>query len=236
MRGCSWNGKCDLATTLEDSRSALQAARNSVLTGLHLLALGFVRTMNGNLRAAGVHYREALEIFDASGYESLTHQAASDIADNAWAQGDLDAAAMGFEAAIARLRGSRYELTSSSARRYATWRVCSPSRKNSWRRLSRPERRFRCSSIQARWVSPSTCWRFGWRSALASADAARLHGCSIAAYATSKLAARESNEQRMYDSVAALLREHLTPPELHDRIAEGMALAEAQACRLALAS
>src|SRR5262249_52080193 len=66
------------------------------------------------------------------------------------------------------------------------------------------------------------------------ADAARLHGRSIAAYASVRITERESNERRMYDCVASVLREKLADTELGNLLAEGAKLSDEDACELAL--
>jgi hypothetical protein len=64
-------------------------------------------------------------------------------------------------------------------------------------------------------------------------DAARLAAFADSTF-TAKETSRQPNEARARDRLEALLREKLAPDELERLLAEGAALTEDEACRLAL--
>jgi predicted ATPase/DNA-binding winged helix-turn-helix (wHTH) protein len=218
---------------LAEAFSALERKGTQKTWGHYFLFSGFVKTMTGDLAAARIDYEKGVSLARSAGAERLMLGGLTFLADLAWETGDLDRAFEGFREAAALIRNramtpkgllglcltnlagihtERGELDEA----LAAAREGLPLRKEdgySWGAFD----------------------HLGLRAALAgkTASAARLAGYADAAYAA-KATPRQANETRASDRLQTLLRKKYSVDELERLLAEGAAMNEDRACRLAL--
>jgi tetratricopeptide (TPR) repeat protein len=218
---------------LAEAFSALERKGTQKTWGHYFLFSGFVKTMTGDLAAARIDYEKGVSLARSTGAERLMLGGLTFLADLAWETGDLDRAFAGFREAAALIRNRAMKpkgllglcLTNLAGihtergeldEALAAAREGLPLRKEdgySWGAFD----------------------HLGLRAALAekTASAARLAGYADAAYAA-KATPRQANETRARDRLQTLLRERLSVDELERLLAEGAAMNEDDACRLAL--
>lgn len=194
--------------------------------------LGMLKALTGDPASARMHFERALALYRQAGAEHYAFYTLGQLADMAWALGDLDAALAGMRETSALLRKTpltkvmlgfcltnlagvhteRGELDEA----LATAREGLPLLKDggfAWCQLD----------------------HLALRAALAGrvANAVRVAGFTDSTFAA-KETPRQPNEARARDRLQTLLREKLTPSDFERLLAEGAKTSEEEACRLVL--
>ena len=228
-------GRLDLAQrALDGARPLLARSGIPVAMAPYFHAAGFVRKLAGDLAGARTNYENALALYRSAGCERDAAQLCGNLADTHWALGELDPAATGFREAIALMRASNM----------ATKLVLGVNLTNLAGVLV--ERRdFAEALIPAReGLELRKTGGYAWgaldhlalRAALVDrcSDAARLAGYVDAVFEARGLV-RQANEARARARLDQVLRDRLDTLECAALMAEGAAMSEEDACRLALA-
>jgi tetratricopeptide (TPR) repeat protein len=190
--------------------------------------------MTGDLAGARIHYERALALYRHSGTEFAALAMLGNLADITWALGDLNAAIAAFVETVATLRKSPTSRKSSLGTNLTNLAGVLTERGELDEALAAAR-----EGLPLLKEGGHIVWRFvdhaALRAALAGklANAARVAGFADATYVAKK-SLRQPNEARARDRLEALLREKLAPDELERLFAEGTALTEDEACRLAL--
>ena len=228
-------GRLDLAQkALDEARPLL--ARRAVPAAMapYFHAAGFVRKLAGHLAQARTNYEKGLELYRSAGCERDAVQLCGNLADINWALGELDAAAAGFREAIALMRASNM----------GTKLVLGVNLTNlAGVLVERGD--FEEALIAAReGLDLRKTGGYAWgaldhlalRAALIGrlADAARLAGYVDAVFAARGVV-RQANETRARARLDRVLRDRLDTNECVALMAQGEAMSEEDACRLALA-
>ena len=228
-------GRLDLAQRALDSARPLLARNNiPVAMAPYFHAVGFVRKLAGDLTGARTNYEKAFSLYRSAGCERDAVQLCGNLADTHWTLGELDAAAAGFREAIALMRASNM----------GTKLVLGVNLTNlAGVLVERGD--FNEALIAAReGLELRKTGGYAWgaldhlalRAALIDrcSDAARLAGYVDAVFAARGLV-RQANEARARASLDHVLRDRLNTSERATLMAEGAAMSEEDACRLALA-
>ena len=218
---------------LEEAYSLLKNGAPPRLLSLYFGHVAFLKTFSGNLAEARTNYERALEFHRRAGDEFGVLALIGNLANVAWALGDLDAAAAATREQVSLLRKSPV-----STRRllgYALTNLAGVLSERGDVREALTAAREGLPLVK----EDGSAWIFAdhvaLRAALAGrlADAARLAGYADSAWRLKK-ATRQPNEARARERLHAMLREKLDAPELDRLLAEGAELSEDEACRLAL--
>ena len=202
------------------------------LLGFYFGNAGFLAALKGDPAAARTYYQQALSLFREAGNESSVVESISNLADISWALGDLAAAEASLREYIA-MRGSRFLRRSRIG-----FALCNLAG------VLTERGDFVAALEAAREGLPlledaGEAWSFmdhlALRAELAGkhASAARLAGHADALHAARECP-REPNEARARTRLHAVLNEHFDSATLEQLLAEGGAMTEQEACRMAL--
>jgi predicted ATPase/DNA-binding winged helix-turn-helix (wHTH) protein len=223
------------AAALGEANSLLNADDPPWLRGLYFFHLGRSKALQRDFPGARSDYEQSHRLFLEAGDEFTALAAQGNLANIAYACGDLEAADARFRQTLAELRASPMQ-----TRRMLGWTLASLAGVLTEReKLDEALAFFRDGLPLV--AEDGSAWMFGdsvaLRAALAGkiAAAARLAGHADAMFAA-KQATRHPVDVRHRARVAAKLREELSGAEVEAMLAEGARLTEADACRLALAS
>lgn len=226
----------------EESRSALDEAGSLLentelpwLRGIYFFNQGFLKSMSGNPAGARIDYERSRALFLEAGDDYTAGAAQANLANIRWALGDLEAAETSFREQVAFSRTSPMK-----TKRMLGWSLASLAavltEQGRIDEALAPGR----EGLQLL-LEDGSAWvfvhHFALRAALAGrlADAARLAG--YADYAWSKQeTVRHPSEARTQERLDSILRQQLPGNDLERLRAEGAALSETAACRLALES
>ncbi|MGE5129720.1 MAG: ATP-binding protein [Sphingomonadaceae bacterium] len=190
----------------------------------------FAEKAAGNLSAALVDEDKALASFREAGAEWGILGSLGFAADTSWAVGDLDGALAKFLEYVPMLRAPRFRDELGFA--LANLSGVRTERGELDEALATAREALPLLDVVGRaWIFMD---HFALRLALSArlADAARLEGYADAAFAT-RNSVREPNEARAQHRVVALLRERMAKDELARLLAEGAALRDEEALRIA---
>jgi predicted ATPase/DNA-binding winged helix-turn-helix (wHTH) protein len=223
------------AAALGEANSLLNADDPPWLRGLYFFNLGRSKSLQRDFAGARSDYEQSHRLFLEAGDEFTALAAQGNLANIAWACGDLEAADACFRQNLVELRASPMQ-----TRRMLGWTLASLAGVLTEReKLDEALAFFRDGLPLV--AEDGSAWMFGdsvaLRAALAGkiATAAHLAGHADAMFAT-KQATRHPVDVRHRARVAAKLREELSGAEVEAMLAEGARLTEADACRLALES
>jgi predicted ATPase/DNA-binding winged helix-turn-helix (wHTH) protein len=223
------------AAALGEANSLLRGDDLPWLRGLYFFNLGYSKSLQGDLVGARSDYEQAHRLFLEAGDEFTALAAQGNLANIAWACGDLEAADACFRQNLVELRASPMQ-----TKRILGWTLASLAGVLTEReRLDEALAFFRDGLPLV--AEEGSAWRFGDSLALRAAlagkigAAARLAGHVDAMFAA-KQATRHPVDVRHRARVAAKLHEELSGAEVEAMLAEGARLTEADACRLALES
>jgi tetratricopeptide (TPR) repeat protein len=191
-----------------------------------------LKALTGDPAGARSNLEKALSLYRTAGAERYALFTLAQLGDVAWSMGDLDAALSGMQETVALMR--RSPLTA------VMLGLCLSNLAGVHTERGEIEE----ALTTAREALPMLMeGGFAWshldhlalRAALAGkfADAARIAGFSDAAF-TGRKTARQPNEARSRDRLQRLLEKELSPTELSRLAAEGAAMSEEAACKLAL--
>jgi predicted ATPase/DNA-binding winged helix-turn-helix (wHTH) protein len=229
-------GKFDASeATLNEANSLLAEVELPWLHGLYFFNLAFLQNLRGDYPAARVNYERSRVLFLEAGDEVTATNAQHNLANIAWALGDL-------------------QVAESSFRQYLTLLRASPMKTNHWLGWSLASLAgvlIDCGKLDEALAAGSeglplllengSAWMFvnyfALRAALAGrlSDAARLAGYSDHAW-TGQEAACHPLDARTRERLHAALHRQLSRDEVERLLAEGAKLSETEACRLALES
>jgi len=221
------------ATALAEALPTLNASGFPKLLGFHHSNAGLLELKRGNPAGARAHYERAMSIYRAMGADRSSLRALAVVADASRALGELDAAVAMFRETIAKYRelGDKRNLVRQLPNLAGVLTELGDvggalSALREWLLLAR-----------AHDTSP---WYFFDHAALCVALAGRIaNAARLCAFVDAAFAAqhttREPNEARARERLHAMLRDKLAPAEFAQLLAEGAALSEEEACRLALA-
>lgn len=221
------------ATVLADAFPLLENAGPPKTLARYFEIFAHLKMRTGDAAIARTYFEKALSLYRKMGAEREALRMLGNIADLAWALGDLDAAAAGFFEALAALRKSPtttnttlgFQLTNLSG-------VLTERGQLNEALVAAREGLPLVKDIGCAWINMD---HFALRAALAGkiANAARLAGYVDSAHVT-KETSRGPNEARACERLRALLHEKLVTDELQRLLAEGAKMSEDEACQLAL--
>jgi predicted ATPase/DNA-binding winged helix-turn-helix (wHTH) protein len=226
----------------EDSRSALHEAGALLedtelpwLRGLYYFNQGFLNSISGDPAGARINYERSRALFLEAGDDYTAAAAQANLANISWTLGDLDATETSFRGQVAFSRTSPMK-----TKRMLGWSLASLAA------VLIERGRIDEALVPGReglqlLLEDGSAWvfvnHFALRAALAGrlADAARLAG--YADYAWSKQETMHHPvDARSQERLDSILRQQLPANDLERLRAEGAALSETAACRLALES
>ena len=228
-------GRLDLAQrALDGARPLLARAPVPVAMAPYFHAAGFVRKLAGDLAGAREHYEKGLSLYRSAGFNRDAVQLCGNLADTNWALGALDAAATGFSEAIELMRGSNMGTKLVLGVNLTNLAGVLVERGDFDEALlaAREGLELRRAAGYA-WGALD---HLALRAALVgrSADAARLAGYVDGVFETREVV-RQPNEARARARLDRVLGDRLDADARAALMAEGAALTEEDACRLALA-
>jgi len=233
--GLARTGRLDLAQqALDRARPLLARSSVPAVMAPYFHAAGFVRKVAGDLAGARTHYEKGLSLYRSVGLERDAAQLCGTLADTNWALGELDAAVAGFREAISLMRGSNKGTKLILGVNLTNLAGALVERGDFEEALSAGR-----EGIELR-KTAGYAWgaldHLALRAALIGrwADAARLTGYVDAVF-TARGIVREPNEARARTRLDQVLGSRLDTNERADLMAEGAAMKEEDACRLALA-
>jgi len=233
--GLARTGRLDLAQqALDRARPLLARSSVPAVMAPFFHAAGFVRKVAGDLAGARTHYEKGLSLYRSVGLERDAAQLCGTLADTNWALGELDAAVAGFREAISLMRGSNKGTKLILGVNLTNLAGALVERGDFEEALSAGR-----EGIELR-KTAGYAWgaldHLALRAALIGrwADAARLTGYVDAVF-TARGIVREPNEARARTRLDQVLGSRLDTNERADLMAEGAAMKEEDACRLALA-
>ena len=195
--------------------------------------LGGLMVMTGDLASARMYLEKALSGYRDARAESAALAILVMLADVTWALGDLDAALAALSETVARLRNS--PLSSKDSLGVCLTNLAGVCTERGELDQALAAAREGLPLLEEAGYAWSVLDLLGLRAALAGklANAACLAGHADSAFAAKK-SSRQPNEARAHERLQALLREKYDPDELKRLFAEGAAMNEDDACRLAL--
>jgi tetratricopeptide (TPR) repeat protein len=217
---------------LEEVRPLLERAGYPKALAQYSLALGTLKWFEGDLGGARTDFERVISICRQAGAQRVESAALSNLAELAWTAGDLDTALVRCREAIALARqtGRKAQLVGRFLTNLAGVHV-ERGELDLALAAAREGLPLR-SEVGSAWCCMD---HLALRAALAGKqiNAARISGYADAAYSATA-AKRQPNEARALARVRALLGEKLTATELERLLAEGAAMSEDEAVRLAL--
>jgi predicted ATPase/class 3 adenylate cyclase len=221
------------APVLAEAFSALERTGVPKALAGYFDILSMLKMQAGNPTDARMHLESALSLYRKAGAESNALSVLANLADIAWALGDLDAALNGFRETVTLMRKSPLITRSNLGTELLNLAGVHTERGELDQALT-----------AAREGLPAVAemgytWHYMDHIALCAAlggkvtSAARLAGLADSTF-VAKETSRQANEARARDRLHALLREKLTPHALERLLAEGTKMTEDEACRLAL--
>jgi tetratricopeptide (TPR) repeat protein len=224
---------CDADSTLDEAESLMNSVAPPRLRGLHFMARAMLRQATGDLIGACRMHSQAAALMLDCGAESLALCTMNNVADAAWAQGDLDGAIDGFSRAVELAR--KYPLAGAdtvgvplgnwAAVLFEQGKVEQGSAliDEALTLLRKADKAWElCDALSVRLVLQTR-----------NRDAAQVQGFVDAVYAASS-EARQPNEQRLRDQVFDRLRESFDDQQLRQLHSAGALLTEDAALRMAL--
>jgi predicted ATPase/DNA-binding winged helix-turn-helix (wHTH) protein len=234
--GLARTGRLDLAQrALDDARPLLARSPVQVAMAPYFHAAGFVRKLAGDLAGARKHYEKSLSLYRSAGSERDAAQICGNLADTNWALGALDAAATGFREAIELMRGPNKGTNLILGVNLTNLAGVLVERGDLAEALNAA--REGLGLRKAAGYAWGALDHLALRAALVDrcADAARLAGYVDAVF-RARGVVRQANEARARARLDHLLRDWLNTNERLALVAEGAAMTEEDACRLALLS
>lgn len=202
------------------------------LGGLYHSTSGFLALLRGEPLEARAAYERALRLFREAGNERGSIACVGSYANVCWAMGDLDAANASFREAVTMARGPSPGMKGLLG--FALGHLAAVL----------TERGDIAAALEAAregvpmLAETGNAWRLTDHLALLAALAGRIDAAArVAGFADASFGARqprESNEARARERLGRLLGEKLAPAAREQLLAEGAALSEEEACRLAL--
>jgi len=220
------------ASLLAEARPLLGDAAPPKVMGDYYDYCAVLKALTGDPAGARSDLETALSLYRSAGAERYALFTLAQLGDVAWSLGDLDAARSGMEETVALLRKSPLTAVMLGLCLSNLAGVCT----------ERGELEDALTAAREglpMLVEGGFAWshldHLALRAALAGkfADAARIAGFSDSAFASRK-APRQPNEARSRDRLQGVLEEKLSADELAKLSAEGAALSEEAACKLAL--
>ena len=221
------------AAAFAEALPLLEKAGLPKALGSHFEGFGFLKLRTGDLDSARGYFESALALYRDAGAESSALTMLLNIADMTWALGDLDAALSTIVDAVARLRKSPLAKKHVLGNALTNLAGVHTERGEIIEALAAAREGLPLRKDAGYgWVALD---HLGVRAVLAghSENAARLAGYADWTY-TAKKSSRQPNEARARERLRALLRAKLVPNELERLLAEGAAMSEDEAVRLAL--
>jgi tetratricopeptide (TPR) repeat protein len=227
-------GRYDEARALlADALPGIRDAGSAKVLALHYAVSGFLEVETGDPARARVDYERAAELYRRAGSDIAALVVLGNLANLVWAQGELEAAAAAYARNIALL-----EASPATRKTALGWAYC--NRSGVLTELGRLDEAF---DAMRRGLPLLRHFGYLWllvdhfalRAGLAGKleAAARLAGYSDAVLAA-KGATRQTNEARARSRLQALLEERMEAARLAALLADGGALDEEEAIRVAL--
>jgi predicted ATPase/DNA-binding winged helix-turn-helix (wHTH) protein len=219
-------------------RALVEATRTSAslpiptLRGLVSLAWAMLRGFQARPAEASEHAASAVTQFDVARAGTLAAMARNDLADHAWAAGDLTAAAALLRQIVDAGRRDASETTDRTGVPQMNLASVLAEQGDIDQALVLAHEALPLHRLADRMWSCYDCLSL---IAVVVGDydvAARLHGLSDAEYARRGIGMRETNESRLHARVARALREKIDPVSLRRTIASGQTLDEDTAYEL----
>jgi predicted ATPase/DNA-binding winged helix-turn-helix (wHTH) protein len=229
-------GRLDRAQqALDAARPLLARSPVPAVMAPYYHAAGFVRKAVGDLPGARTHYEKGLSLYRSAGLERDAAQLAGALADTNWALGALDEAATGFREVIEVMRGSNKgtklvlgvnltNLAGVLVERGDFEEALGTAREGIELRKTAGYAWGALDHLALRAAQVGRC-----------ADAVRIAGYVDAAFAARGIV-RQANEARARARLDGVLGDRLDANEREALMAEGAAMTEEDACRLALAN
>ena len=223
----------EAATALAEALPLLERADLPRAFARHSEATGFLKMRIGDPASARTHYERSLSIYRRIGVQKEVLRMLGNHADLTWALGDIDAALDGFRETVSLLRAAKFTTKVTLGHTLTNLSGVHTERGDLGEALAAAREGLPLLRETGYvWVNMD---HFALRTGLAGkiADAARLAGNVDSMY-LAKEASRGPNEVRARERLRGLLREKLAPDQLKRLFAEGAAMSEDEACRLAL--
>lgn len=222
------------AHALTEALPLLQSAGFPHAMGAHADAMAFAAKVGGDPAAARRHFERALALYRRAQASGSVCSTLANLADTAWALGELDAALAGAREALSMLR------VNPNSNKGALG-VCLTNLAGIHTERSELDEALLAArqGLPLR-IQAGYAWgaldHLALRAALAgkAQDAARIAGCTDAVFRL-KRARRQPNEARARDRLERLLTDALGDDALRRQLAEGALLDIDEVCRLALA-
>jgi tetratricopeptide (TPR) repeat protein len=221
------------ATALAEALPVLERASLPKALARYFENMGFLSMLSDDLANARKHYEQALMFYRDAGAERDSLDALGNLADVAWALGDLNVALSGCRETIAMLRKPPLPMRGALGRNLLNLAGILTERGELEEALAAAREGLPLlKDMDCAWKSID---HVALRAALAGrlANAARLASFADSANAA-KRSARQPNEARARDRLQLLLRERLLSDELERLFAEGAQMTEDEACQLAV--
>jgi predicted ATPase/class 3 adenylate cyclase len=221
------------ARILAEALPVLEHASVPKALASYFREFGFLKMLTGDAVSARTQFEKALSLYRGAGAEHFALITTGNLADVAWALGDLDAALSGFRETVALMRNTP-TTTRSSLGANLTNLAGVLTERGELNEALVPAREGLSLLKEGGYA-----WLFADHAALRAAlagkvaNAARVAGFVDAAH-SAKEASRQPNELRARERLQTLLGEKLSSDELLRLLAEGAQLSEDEACRLAL--
>jgi tetratricopeptide (TPR) repeat protein len=226
-------GRFELAAAaLAEAYPLLQRTSSPKTLARYFESFASLKSLTGDRISAREHFEHALLLYRIAGAESSMLPVLLNLADMTWEMGDLDAALASFREAVAVIRKSANvpmdmlgigltNLAGVHTERGELAEALAVAREGLPLRQGEDLH--------------DALDHLALRAALAGklAEASRLAGFSDYGW-TRRQAIRQPNEVRARDRLQSLLRERFSADELERLFANGAAMSEAEACRLAL--
>lgn len=204
------------------------------LHGLVCLAWGFLHNLRGPRGASRPYFEQAILMFDKARAGHLSSMARNDLADSAWADGDLEYAASLFRQVVEHSHNSTRALGDQTGIPQMNLAGVLAELGNLTEALSWAKQAYPLlHRSELIWPAYDKLALM----ALLRADferAALLQGLSDARYAAAGRMMREPNEARMHASVALALQRSMDPASLTQALGRGALLDDEEAWRIGL--
>ena len=219
---------------LEAALPLVQSCGFPRVQGRYHITAGIIASMNRDDRTAQTNFQRALDLFRSAGSDRGTLLALGNLCDVRWLSGDLDGAITDMSETVARIRQSPNAARNALGNPLGNLAGALTERGDLAGALAAAR-----EALPIVWEDGSAWYyldHIALRLALSGKleDAARVEGYTDGIFRAQGMDMRQPNEDRLRNRLLAILQEKLAPDDLARLLAEGAALGDEEACRLAM--